>query len=152
MLFNFLILQGFEVADNALICGINSTLLFLLISCPLYIPGADMIPTKITFRLKSDEAKQLYYQSREQDMSAHQMARNIVIEGLSLSRIEEEIRLLAQTIEELREGQILMQQGVQGTKTGLVDALGVLIAKQEAVTQDEAIDWLNKRFKTRGLS
>ncbi|NET39306.1 MAG: hypothetical protein F6K19_46285 [Cyanothece sp. SIO1E1] len=110
-----------------------------------------MIPTKITFRLNNDESKQLYYAARDTGISAHQLARNIVIEGLSLSKIEEKIILLAERLEELKEAQDSMKQDLHSTQFGLIDALGILIAKQEGLNEDDVTEWLKKRFKTNQI-
>lgn len=140
--------QAFEAADNAILSVVKFTLIFLYIPLLLLHLGADMIPEKITFRLKREEAKQLYYQAREHGISPHQFARNIVIEGLSLARIEEDIKTLAQTMEELRELQNLIGKGVEGTRLGLIEALAILLTIQEGVTEDRARDWLKRHFDT----
>ena len=59
-----------------------------------------MIPKKITFRLQSDEAKKLYFEARDEGISSHQKARDIMIEGLHLLEI---VRFLEQIAGELAE-------------------------------------------------
>ena len=107
-----------------------------------------MIPDKITFRLKREEAKTLYYQARDKDISPHKLARNIVIEGLSLSQLEESIALLAQRLEEITELQALCMQGLEENRQGMIEAFTVILAKQNNITEDRAKDWLRKRFNS----
>lgn len=107
-----------------------------------------MIPTKITFRLHSDEAKKLYFEAREQKISPHQLARDIVIERLSLLEIVGFLEKIASELAELRLAQSLIEDEVKATRWGNIEALAVLVANQEEVSQDHAREWVRAQFET----
>ena len=77
-----------------------------------------MIPSKITFRLNSTEAKTLYYAAREKGISPHLLARDIVIQGVDIVKLEESLQFLAQTLEEIRMAQIHAEQSAEALKMG----------------------------------
>ena len=113
-----------------------------------FIVSVDMIPTKITFRLRSDEAKTLYFEARDQQISSHQLARDIVIERLSLLEIVRYLEQIAGDIAELRHSQSQLEQEIQAHRWGSIEVLSVLIANQEQVSRDHAREWVRAQFET----
>ena len=104
----------------------------------------DMIPKKITFRLTDAEAKKLYYSARDKGISPHLLARDIVIDGLSMTAIGERIEALGESLEELR---ILSQGEIRTLRIAVVQGLAVLLAKQEGVGKEDAVEWLENKIK-----
>ena len=107
-----------------------------------------MIPTKITFRLRPDEAKKLYYEARDEGVSPHRKARDIVIERLTLLEIVHFLEQIVGELAELRLAQSLMAEEIAANSWGNIEALSVLIAKQEGVGKDHAREWVRAQFET----
>jgi predicted transcriptional regulator len=103
-----------------------------------------MIPKVITFRLSETEAKKLSHQAREVDLSSHKLARDIVLQGLSVTRLEEDMELIAQSIEELRQ---VSEAEVKALRISMVQGLAVLLAKQEDVEKQDAVEWLENKIR-----
>jgi len=111
------------------------------------ILDADMIPSKITFRLRPNEAKEIYYQARELKVSPHQLARDMVIERLTLSAMEEHLQQMAQEVEDIRSLHSDLEKELQGITSGLIDTLSVVIANQlENISENESKEWVEERF------
>lgn len=107
-----------------------------------------MRPTKITFRLRSDEAKKLYFEARDEGISPHQMARDIVIERLSLFEMVRFLEQIAGELAELRLAQSLITQEIAANRWGSIETLSVLVANQEGVSKDHAREWVRAQFET----
>ncbi|NEP19394.1 MAG: hypothetical protein F6J97_21295 [Leptolyngbya sp. SIO4C1] len=112
-----------------------------------FILTADMIPRKITFRLQPDEAKQLYYQARDSDISSHRMARDIVIERMTLADMEQSLQDMADELEALRNAYSVALKRLDFMQVGLIDTLAVILSNQvEKVSDDQAREWVRERF------
>ena len=105
-----------------------------------------MIPTKITFRLKSEEAKRLYYSARDEGVSPHQKARDMVIDHMTLATMEGHLQGMAQEIEDLTAKLSLLEKELKLQQGGLIDALTVIIANVTSVEANEAREWVRKGF------
>lgn len=106
-----------------------------------------MIPKQITFRLNDAEAKRLYQAARAERLSPHLRARNIVLEGLTLSEIETLLRDLVDAIESLSTTQALLEQRIQAMEWGMVETLSLMVANQENVSKKEALEWIWTQFR-----
>ncbi|NEQ50491.1 MAG: hypothetical protein F6K11_10210 [Leptolyngbya sp. SIO3F4] len=108
-----------------------------------------MIPSKITFRLNGTEAKTLYYAAREKGISPHLLARDIVIQGVDVAKLEESLQFLAQTLEEIRMAQIKVEQSSKALRDGVIEALCTQVSKDRCMTESSAREWLRAKFQTK---
>ena len=137
----------FPCKDLLLLSAVNnSDFNSLQILIPITVQVKTMIPKQIGFRLTADEAKQLYFDARDHGVSAHIRARDMVIEGLTLSRIEGYLEQMVQELEVVKHDQSLIQQAVEANRWGLVETLAVLVANVEGVTRDQAREWIREQF------
>ena len=107
----------------------------------------DMIPTKITFRLQPEEAKRLYYWARDEKVSPHQKARDMVIDHITLATMEGHLQQMAQEVEDLREGLQDIEKALVQQQQGLIDALAVIISNVAKVETQEAKNWVEGGFQ-----
>ena len=105
-----------------------------------------MIPTKITFRLQPEEAKRLYYQARDERLSPHQKARDMVIDHMTLATMEGHLRGMAQEVEDLTARLSGLERQLKLQQEGLIDALTVIIANVTSVETQEARQWVEGGF------
>ena len=108
-----------------------------------------MVPSKITFRLNGTEAKTLYYAAREKGISPHLLARDIVIQGVDVVKLEESLQFLAQTLEEIRMAQMQAEQSAEALRNGVIEALCTQVSKDKCMTESSAREWMRTKFQAR---
>lgn len=107
-----------------------------------------MIPSKITFRLQPNEAKEIYYQARDLKISPHQLARDIVIERLTLLTMETHLQQMAQELEDMHHAHSALERQIGRLSLGFVETLSVVIANQlENISDKEAKEWVQEKFQ-----